>query len=271
MSESLFDGFILRAVLGGGLAALLTAPLGCFVLWQRMAFFGDALAHSALLGIALGLLLGISPEWSVIGFCVIAALALAGMQANPSLAAELSPDTRLGLIAHGGLAGGLVILALSGGPRFDLHAYLFGDVLTVTAADLWRMLAVVIVVSVTVAVFWKRMLLITINEDIARVEGLPVQRLKLLFTLLLALVVANAIPIVGVLLTASLLIVPAAAARRLARTPEQMLSITVVCGLLAVIGGVAASLRWDLPAGPAIVLAALGLFVLVQVIVFRKA
>lgn len=270
MIEGLLDGFILRALLAGALAALLTAPLGCFVLWQRMAFFGDALAHSSLLGIALGLLVGIAPDWSVMIFCVVVALALAGMQAYPALVAELSADTRLGLVAHAGLAGGLVVLAFAEGARFNLHAYLFGDVLTVTATDLWRMAAVVVAVIVVMVVFWRQMLLITVNEDIARVEGLPVQRLKLTFMLLLALVVANAIQVVGVLLTASLLIVPAAAARRLSLTPERMVLITVVCGLISVFAGIVASLRWDLPAGPAVVLAALTLFVLIQVVALRR-
>lgn len=264
MSELAVDDFIWRALAGGVLVALMTAPLGCFVVWQRMAYFGDALSHSALLGVALGLLAGVSLNWSLTAFCMVVALVLVAMQRHPLLAVALSQDTRLGLVAHGGLAAGLVLLAFIDNARFDLHAYLFGDVLTVSAADLGRMAGVLALVAVSITLLWKRLLLITVSEDIARVEGLPVLRLKLVFTLLLALVVASAIQIVGVLLTASLLIVPAAAARTVSDTPEKMAVLAVLAGLFSVAAGIGASLAWDLPAGPAIVLAALAVFIVLQ-------
>jgi len=264
MVEYLSEPFVWRALGGGVLVVLLAAPLGCLVIWQRMAYFGDALAHSALLGVALGLLLGVSPDWSVPLCCLAIALVLAFMQLHQRLGRELAIDTQLGIIAHTGLAGGLVLLGFADNPRFDLEAYLFGDVLTVTTFDIVRMLVIAVVLGFTLAKVWKPMLLLTISYDIAQVEGVPVARLRLLYILMLALVVAIAIQIVGVLLTASLLIVPAAAARRLSRTPEQMVLFAALLGVIAVLAGVSASLLWDLQAGPSIVLAALVLFVLVQ-------
>jgi zinc transport system permease protein len=264
MLEYLSQAFVWRALAGGMLTVLLAAPLGCFVIWQRMAYFGDALAHSALLGVAAGLIMGVNPGWSVLVCCIAVALLLVLMQTHRRLGSELSVDTHLGIVAHAGLAGGLVLLTFVDNMRFDLEAYLFGDVLTVTMFDLYRMLIVCVLLAITLFKYWKPLLLLTISEDIARVEAVPVARLRLTFVLLLAIVVATAIQIVGVLLTASLIIVPAAAARRLSATPESMVMISTGIGLLAVITGVFASLVWDLPAGPAIVLAALSIFVLVQ-------
>jgi zinc transport system permease protein len=263
MLEYLSQAFVWRALAGGMLTVLLAAPLGCFVIWQRMAYFGDALAHSALLGVAAGLIMGVNPGWSVLVCCIAVALLLVLMQSH-RLGSELSVDTHLGIVAHAGLAGGLVLLTFADNMRFDLEAYLFGDVLTVTTFDLYRMLIVCVLLALTLFKYWKPLLLLTISEDIAQVEGIPVARLRLTFVLLLAVVVATAIQIVGVLLTASLIIVPAAAARRLSGTPESMAVLSTVIGLLAVIAGVFTSLVWDLPAGPAIVLAALLIFVLAQ-------
>lgn len=263
MIEWLFDGFIGRALLAGMLLITVTAPMGCFVIWQRMAFFGDALAHSAMLGLALGLLLGVSLDWSLVVFCLLVAMVLVVLQSRNGTG-ELSQDTRLGVIAHCGLASGLVLLAFAGNTGFDLHAYLFGDVLTVTRIDLMRMLVVALLVGMWLIWRWRQLLFITICADIAQVEGLAVRRLRLVFTLLLALVVATAIQIVGVLLTASLLVVPAAAARRLATTPEQMVLFALLLGLSALFAGIVSSMQWDLPAGPAIVVAAAFLFAIAQ-------
>ena len=264
MTEYLSEAFVWRALAGGVLVVLMAAPLGCFVIWQRMAYFGDALAHSALLGVAMGLLMGVNPGWSVLACCVIVAFLLVFMQKHYRLGKELSVDTHMGVVAHAGLAGGLVLLSFVDNQRFDLEAYLFGDVLTVMPNDLWRMLTVSVLLAVTLIKLWKPLILLTISEDIAKVEGVSVARLRLIFLLMLAIVVATAIQIVGVLLTASLLIVPAAAARRLSNTPERMVLFATLLGVMAVVTGVLLSLAMDLQAGPAIVLAALVFFVLAQ-------
>lgn len=264
MIEWGMDSFIWRALLGGLGIALLAGPLGCFVVWQRMAYFGEVLSHSSLLGLALGLVLGIHLTAGVALVCVAMATLLVLMQNHVRLSRELPTDTLLGVMSHVALAGGLAMLVLVEDIRFDLNAYLFGDVLAIGRLDLLWILCTGLVVIGTLLFVWRQLLEITLSEEIAQVEGVPVKRIRLIYMLLMALVVAVAIKIVGVLLMASLLVIPAAVARRLARTPEQMALFASFVGALAVITGLWASLQWNLPAGPAIVLAAAVMFVVVQ-------
>lgn len=264
MAEFAFDSFIWRALLGGVGIALLAAPLGCFVVWQRMAYFGSALSHSALLGVALGLVFGIHLNVGVLIVCVLMALLLVLMQNRMVIGRELPLDTLLGVLAHIALALGMVLLVMVEDVRFDLNAYLFGDVLAVSWQDLYWILAVAVIVVIALWFVWKQLLEITLSEEIAQVEGVPVQRVRITYMLLMAMVVAISIKIVGVLLVSSLLVIPAAVARRLASTPEQMAIYASIVGCIAVVGGLWASLRWDWPAGPAIVLAAAVLFFAVQ-------
>lgn len=264
MIEWGLDGFIGRALLGGLGIALLAGPLGCFVVWQRMAYFGEVLSHSALLGVALGLVLGIHLTAGVALVCVSAAVLLVLLQNNVRLGRELPADTLLGVMSHIALALGLAMLVFIEDVRLDLNAYLFGDVLAISRTDLVWILCTALAVMGALIFVWRPLLEITLSEEIAQVEGVPVKRVRLIYMLLMALAVAIAVKIVGVLLMASLLVIPAAVARRLARTPEQMALFASLIGAVAVIVGLWASLQWNLPAGPAIVLAAAGLFVVVQ-------
>jgi zinc transport system permease protein len=248
--------FLLRAFAAGAGVALVAGPLGCFVAWRRMAYFGDTLAHAALLGVALGLLLGIDPALGVLVVCAAVAVILVLLQRTRRIAV----DTLLGILAHGGLALGLVALAFLEGVRVDLMGYLFGDVLAVTSADLALIYSGAAVVAVLLAVLWRPLLAVTVHEDLARVEGAPVAVVGLAFTLLIAIVVAVAMKVVGILLVTSLLIVPAGAARRFARTPEAMALLAAAIGVGAVAAGLAGSLAWDTPAGPSIVVAAVAAF-----------
>ncbi|HEX5077830.1 MAG TPA: metal ABC transporter permease [Geminicoccaceae bacterium] len=254
----MLDDFLVRAVLGGIGVAALAGPLGCFVVWRRMAFFGHALAHSALLGIALGALLAVDLNLATVAICLVFAIALVLLQRQPAL----STDTILGILAHVALALGLVALSFLEWLRVDLMAYLFGDVLAVTRADLiwiWGGGAVALAALVWL---WPALLCITVNEELAQAEGVEVGRVQLGFVLVMALAVAIGMKIVGILLIVSLLVIPPAAARHLARTPEQMAALAALIGVLSVIFGVGGSLRWDTPAGPTIVLASAALFLL---------
>jgi zinc transport system permease protein len=264
MIEWGMDSFIWRALAGGLGVALLTGPLGCFVVWQRMAYFGEVLSHSALLGVALGLVLGIHLTAGMAFVCVAMAILLVLMQNQVRLKRELPADTLLGVMSHVALAGGLAMLVLVEDVRFDLNAYLFGDVLAIGPIDLLWIGCAGLAVIGTLLFVWRQLLEITLSEEIAQVEGVPVKRIRLIYMLLMALVVAIAVKIVGVLLMASLLVIPAAVARRLARTPEQMAVFASLTGAFAVVAGLGASLQWNLPAGPAIVLAAAVMFVAVQ-------
>lgn len=249
--------FLLRALGAGLMLALVCGPLGCFIVWRRMAYFGDTLAHSALLGIALGLLLDLNLQATVIGACCVLALLLVWMERGQSLAS----DTLLGILAHSSLAIGLVTLSLTE-VRVDLMAYLFGDLLSVSSSELWWMLGGSGLALGLLLHHWKPLLAITLNQELAQVEGLQVQRLRLLLMLVMALVVAGSMKIVGVLLITSLLIIPPAAARSFARSPEQMALGASGIGAMSVAGGMAASWYWDTPTGPSVVVVAALLFLL---------
>jgi zinc transport system permease protein len=252
------DEFILRAGLAGLGVAAVAGPLGSFVVWRRMAYFGDTLAHSALLGVALGFLVGVDLNLAVIALCIALSVILAALQRQRRIAG----DTLLGIIAHSALSLGLIAFAFLETVRVDLMGYLFGDILAVTPRDLaWIYGGGTAALAATV-LLWRPLLAITVHEELAQVDGVNVTATRLAFMLLVALVIAVAMKVVGILLITSMLILPAAAARRFARTPETMAVFAALAGTLAVIGGIGASLRWDLPTGPAIVLSAAVLFAL---------
>ena len=260
------DDFLIRAAIGGIGVAAVTGPLGAFVVWRRMAYFGDALAHSALLGVALGLLLGTNANLAIIAVCIAVALLLVALQRQRYLAS----DTVLGILAHGTLSLGLVVVALQGSVRVDLFALLFGDVLAMTVSDLYWIYGGGAAALALLLWLWRPLLAVTVHEDLARVEGVNVVVVQLGFMVVIALVIAVAIKIVGVLLLTSLLVIPAAAARRVSTTPEMMAVLAAIIGTVAVIGGLSGSLQWDTPAGPSVVLAAMVLFLLVMLIPGRR-
>lgn len=250
--------FLLNALLAGLALALVAGPLGSFVVWRRMAYFGDTLAHAALLGVALGFLLDVSPTLAVTVGCIVLAVLLVTLQQRQPLAA----DTLLGILAHSTLSLGLVTVSLLDTVRVDLMAYLFGDLLAVGSGDLLWIVAGSALVLGVLAWLWRPLLALTVHEELAKVEGLPVGALRLALMLLIAVVIAVAMKIVGVLLITSLLIIPAAAAQRHAQSPEQMAAGASLVGLLAVCAGLALSWYQDTPAGPSIVVSAAGLFLL---------
>ncbi len=250
--------FLLLALAGGIGIAAIAGPLGAFVVWRRMAYFGDTLAHSALLGVALGFLFDINLNLAVVACCVLLALLLVSLQRQHLVAT----DTLLGIMAHSSLSLGLVAIALLDNVRIDLMEYLFGDLLAIAPDDLYWIYGGGVLVLLLVWRLWDQLLAITINEELAQVEGVNTLRVRLALMLLIATVIAVAMKLVGILLITSLLIIPAAAARRLARTPEQMAVLASLLGMLAVAGGITASWFWDTPAGPSVVVAALVEFLL---------
>ena len=240
---------LLHAMLAGFGVALIAGPLGCFVVWQRMDYFGDTLSHSALLGVAIGLLLDINLNLAVIFCSLLLALILVLMQNQKRMAS----DTLLGILAHSSLSIGLVAISFAGNVRIDMMSYLFGDLLATGVEDLFWIYGGGIIVLGALIWLWRPLLAMTIHTELAQVEGFPVQRARLVLTLLMALVIAIAMKIVGVLLITSLLIIPAATAQKFARTPEQMAVLASGFGLLGVCGGLSASWYLDTPAGPSVV------------------
>jgi zinc transport system permease protein len=254
----MFDDFFSRALIAGIGVALVAGPLGCFIVWRRLAYFGDTLSHSALLGVALAFLFEINITLAVFAVSAIVSLTLLVLQRR----ATLSSDALLGLLAHSALALGLVCLAFLTWVRVDLMGFLFGDILAVSVTDIATIYLGGAVVLAVLVLIWRPLFAATVNRELAEAEGLNPDRANVVFMLLMATVIAISMKIVGVLLITALLIIPAATARRFAGGPEQMAVLASVAGVLAVVAGLFGSLEWDTPSGPSIVVAALGLFVI---------
>ncbi|MEM8551024.1 MAG: metal ABC transporter permease [Pseudomonadota bacterium] len=252
----MLDDFFTRAVVAGLGVAVVAGPLGCFIVWRRLAYFGDTLSHAALLGIALALLLDLSIFFAVFAVCVLVSVALLGLRRQQTL----SSDALLGLLAHGALAIGLVALSFLTFLRVDLMGFLFGDILAVSANDIAVIYAGGAFVAVLLAVLWRPLFAATVDRDMAAAEGMKPEALDFALMVMLATVIAIAMKIVGALLITALLLIPATAARQLSRGPETMALMAAVLGALSVIAGLQVSLALDTPAGPSIVMAAVGFF-----------
>ena len=250
------DDFVLLALAGGIGVALAAGPVGCFVVWRRMAYFGTALAHAVLLGVALGFLLDLEPFLAVfaMSFMLAGSLMLLEKQRFVSL------DALLGVLAHAVFAAGIVVIAFMENLRVNLLGYLFGDILSVGAVDLWLIYITAAVALALLIWQWRNLLSITVNRDLAAVEGVQVERTRFLALILLSGVIAIGMKIVGMLLVVAMVIIPPAAARCMASTPEQMAVLSTVIGIISVVVGVLGSLVWDIPSGPAIVLVASAVF-----------
>jgi zinc transport system permease protein len=242
------DSFLMRAALAGLGVALAAAPLGCFVVWRRMAYFGDATAHASIMGVALALSFSMSIFVGVLAVCLIMATTISTLSGR-----GYAMDTLLGVVAHSSLAIGLIAVSLIQDVRVDLMSYLFGDILAVNKTDLMVIWGGAALVLALIWWRWSGLLLSTLNPDLARASGIDPKREQLILTLALSVVVAVAIKVVGVLLIAAMLIIPAATARPFANTPERMVLIAACLGGLAALGGLQASYRFDTPTGPSIV------------------
>jgi len=253
----MFDDFFTRALIAGIGVALAAGPLGCFIVWRRMAYFGDTISHSALLGVALGFLADVNLILAVFLVAAMVAVGLMVMQR----ANTLSSDAILGILSHSTLAIGLVIVAFMTWLRIDLMAYLFGDILAVTTHDIAIIYGGGAAALMVLALIWTRLLADTVSFEVARAEGLRPEAARFIFMLLVAAVVALTMKVVGILLITALLIIPGATARNFSATPEAMAAIAALVGVLGVVGGLHGSLYLDTPAGPTIVVAALALFI----------
>lgn len=260
----MLDDFMTRAALAGVGVAFAAAPLGCFVVWRRMAYFGDATAHAAILGVALSLALDLSIFPGALAVALIMAFTVTLLAGR-----GYAMDTLLGVLAHSALAFGLVAVSFLSGIRIDLMAYLFGDILAVARSDLMVIWGGAALVVALIVWRWSALLTSTLNEELAYASGLNPKREQLILTVSLAITVAVAIKVVGVLLIAAMLIIPAAAARGLARTPEAMAVIAAGIGAVSAVVGLRGAYVFDTPAGPSIVCVAAVLFVAMNVIGWR--
>lgn len=253
----MLDDFMVRATLAGIGVALAAAPLGCFVVWRRMAYFGDATAHASMLGVAFALALSLSIFVGALAVALVMGLVVATLTGRGH-----AVDTVLGVLSHSALAAGLVAVSFLPGARIDLSAYLFGDILAVSRGDLAMIWGGAASVAALIAWRWNALLTATLNADLAHASGIDPARERLVLTVALAVTVAVAIKIVGVLLIAALVVIPAAAARPLARTPEGMALIGAGIGAASAVLGLRLAYLFDTPAGPSIVCVAAAAFAL---------
>ena len=259
----MIEPFIIRAVTAGVGVAIIAGVIGCFVVWRKMAYFGDSLAHSALLGVALGLVMGISTNLGTIIICSIFAIVLIWLQQKKILAT----DTLLGILAHSALSVGMVTLSLLE-RSVDLHSYLFGDILAVSLAEIYYIIFGGFFVLIFLYFNWSSFVLMTIDEKLAKAEGINIVFYQLLIMLLMTVVVAVSFKIVGLLLITSLLIIPAAAARQLAESPEKMAIISSLLAVLSIVLGIYSSLHLDTPSGPSIVVVSTIIFIIISIFSF---
>jgi zinc transport system permease protein len=257
--------FLLPSILAGLGIALIAGPLGSFVVWRKMAYFGDTLAHASLMGLALGFLLEINLYLALLICCLMLAVLLVTLQKQKLVAT----DTLLGILAHSALSLGLVAVSFLDNVRVDLMSYLFGDLLAVSPTDLVFIYAGAAAVALVLAIFWRPLLSTTVNEDLAAVDGINIDLMRLVLMLMVGIVIAVGMKFVGALIMTSLLIIPAATARKFAQTPEQMAFIASGIGSLAVLGGLSLSWFYDTPAGPSVVITATAMFMLSQIVKSR--
>ncbi len=259
------DSFILYALAAGIALALVVGPLGSVVVWRRMAYFGDTLAHAALLGVALAIAAEQLPMLGVGLVGVLLAVLLFWLEKQ----GDLSTDTLLGILSHSALALGLIVLSViqTQGFNINLMSYLFGDLLAVGVYDLVLMYGSVVIILLVFSQILSPLISISVNEELARIDGVAVEKIRFIFMILLALVIAVALKVVGILLITALLIIPAATARLYSKSPKQMVLVSVLVAIAAVVLGLLASLGWDFPTGPAIVVSASLLFFVSRIFV----
>jgi len=254
----MFDDFFIRALLAGLGIAIVTGPLGCFIIWRRLSYFGDTLAHSALLGVTLAYSLEFNIALSVFIISSFIALILIDLQKRTNLPG----DALLGLLAHSSLAIGLVVIGFLSFIRFDIMGLLFGDILAVTVDDLLIIGIGGPLILLILKLIWKSLFASTVNYELAEAEGLKPDRAKAIFTILMAGVIAISIKMVGLLLITGMLIIPAAMARNVSSSPQSMVIYSILGGLLSVMLGLFVSLEFNTSSGPSIIAAALFLFIL---------
>jgi zinc transport system permease protein len=246
------DDFLLRALFAGLIMVVIAAPMGCLMVWQRLAFLSDTLGHAAVMGVGLGLMLQIEPLYGVLAVALVIVFSLSRVSHFNNALSE----TTLAIISHTGLAGGIILVGLLPAPTVNLEAILFGDLLATTRGDLLNLLLTTIVLLVLLLRYWRAFVAVSVSREIAQAEGIEVRRVQALMYVMIALLVAVMMKVMGVLLIAAMLVIPTSSARLFSRSPEQMVLISGLYGLAALGGGLTGSFQFDWQTGPAIVISA---------------
>ena len=255
LEKTITDPFIIRGIIAGIAVALVCGLVGCFVVWRRLSYYGESIAHSSLLGAGVGILFGIGINFGVVFICLLFGILFLWLQQSKAL----SSDTLLGVLAHFALAVGIIVISFNK-IKIDLHAFLFGDILTVTTTDIWGMYIGVLIAITLIFLNWSSLLLVTLDEDLAKSEGINPLYVNVLLTTIMTIVVALSLQIIGLLLITAMLIIPAATARRLVNSPEGMVIVATLIGIFSVVFGIYLSVQMDLPSGPSIVVVSSILF-----------
>jgi ABC-type Mn2+/Zn2+ transport system permease subunit len=257
------DPWMLRALLVALCLAPLCALLGVFVTARRMSFFSDTIAHAGLAGVAVGIWLGLAdPTFPLVMVSLVVAAAIFWLKEKT----ELLTDTIMALLLSGSVAFGIIVLSLLRRRPGDIHGFLFGDILAVGGREVWQSAALCAIVGAGIFLHLSELTLITAQEEMAQVCGVPVRRLNYLFVLVLTLTVALTIRLLGIVLVTSLLVIPPAAARSLSRSLRQQILFSLLFGLVGGVGGTVLSTLLNVPCGPAIVLTSIGLFIIALVL-----
>ena len=248
----LLDDFVVRSVIAGLLMITIAAPMGCLMVWQRLAFLSDTLGHAAVLGVGLGLWLQLHPMVGVLAVVVLIVISLSRVVSFNNALSE----TTLAVISHSGLAAGLILLGTMPSQTISLESILFGDLLATTVTDLGLIFATVVILVFLLLQHWRSFVAVSVSREVAQAEGIEVRRLQFLMYLMIALLVAVMMKVMGVLLIAAVLVIPTSSARLLSKSPEQMVLISALFGAASLGGGMLSSFQFDWQTGPAIVLSA---------------
>jgi len=252
------DDFLWRAVIAGLIMVTIAAPMGCLMVWQRLAFLSDTLGHAAVMGVGLGLMLQVEPIFGVLALALVIVFSLSRVNSFNNALSE----TTLAIISHTGLAGGIILVGLLPEPTANLEAILFGDLLATTSGDLLSLLLTTILLLLLLWRYWRAFVAVSVSREIAQAEGIEVRKIQLLMYVMIALLVAVMMKVMGVLLIAAMLVIPTTSARLFSRSPEQMVYISGLYGLGALGGGITSSFHFDWQTGPAIVISATVLLLL---------
>ena len=259
------DDFLVRSIIAGLLMVSIAAPMGCLMVWQRLAFLSDTLGHAAVMGVGLGLVLQLNPMIGVLAVVLLIVISLSQVNSFNNALSE----TTLAIISHTGLAAGLILLGALPSSSISLEAILFGDLLATTLADLGMILTTTLLLLFLLFQHWRSFVALSVSREIAQAEGVAVRKVQFLMFLMIALLVAVMMKVMGVLLIAAMLVIPTSGARLLSKTPEQMVMFSLVYGLAALAGGVFTSFQLDWQTGPSIVLCATALL-LITLLMYRQ-
>jgi zinc transport system permease protein len=254
-----FDREYMQLALGAGLVVGACAPLiGAFLVPKRLSLMGDGIGHLAFAGVAAGLVLQVAPVWMALAVAVVGAAAVERLRTR----GRASGDLALALFFYGGIAAGVVLSGLAGSLNANIFSFLFGSILTVRPQDVWLVAVLGAVIVVALAIAGRALFAVVVDEEAARVAGVPVDRLNVLLAVLTAVVIVAAMRVVGVLLVAALMVLPVGASQQLARSFRGTVAVGVGIGVASVVLGLVAARAWGIAAGGAIVLVAAAGFAL---------